>query len=147
MLCQEYEHELILGQMIFIAIGVRDFCAKRTANAVCRKRQILEAVAEKTRKLREDSHRRVKQRKIQLEKEGEEKRKESSIKIKQQAIKTISNRGRKVHDLPGTPVAKRTRNALGLMPIDKRFCCRGTVMENFLNYATICKTEEKSISD
>ncbi|VDN94148.1 unnamed protein product [Brugia pahangi] len=109
-----------------IAIGVRDFCAKRTANAVCRKRQILEAVAEKTRKLREDSHRRVKQRKIQLEKEGEEKRKESSIKIKQQAIKTISNRGRKVHDLPGTPVAKRTRNALGLMPIDKRFCCRGT---------------------
>nr|CRZ23581.1 Bm9305 [Brugia malayi] len=77
-------------------------------------------------KLREDSHRRVKQRKIQLEKEDEEKRNESSIKIKQQAIKIISNRGRKVHDLPGTPVAKRTRNALGLMPIDKRLCCRGT---------------------
>ncbi|VDM20341.1 unnamed protein product [Wuchereria bancrofti] len=63
-------------------------------------------------------------------------------------MKITSKRERKVHDLPGTPVAKRTRNALGLMPIDKQLhiSCKGTVMENFLNYAISSKNDEKSIS-
>ncbi|EFO21813.2 hypothetical protein LOAG_06669 [Loa loa] len=79
-------------------------------------------------RFREDSHRRVRQRKKELEKEDEERRKQSITKIKQQAFNAATNRARKRRELSVTPIAKRTRNAYGLTPIAKRF--HNKIMEN-----------------
>ncbi|CAG9534245.1 unnamed protein product [Cercopithifilaria johnstoni] len=103
-----------------VAKGVRNFCVKRITNAVCRKKEIVKAVVEKTRKFREDSQSRVKQHKKQLEKEDEERRKHSLIKIKQQAVNAAANRERKRHKLSVTPIAKRTRSAHNATPIAER---------------------------
>uniref|UniRef100_A0A915PU88 Inner centromere protein ARK-binding domain-containing protein n=1 Tax=Setaria digitata TaxID=48799 RepID=A0A915PU88_9BILA len=114
----------------WIAKGVRNYCAGRTANAISKKKQMLEAVAEKTRRFREDRLCQVKQRKKQLEKEDEQRRKQSMNKIKLQAVNAATNRERKLRELSGTSKRTRTANDHTSTPIAKRLRSKKMVPYN-----------------
>ncbi|VDK74628.1 unnamed protein product [Onchocerca ochengi] len=118
-----------------IAKSVNNFCAKRTANVICKKKQILEAEAGKTRnniahickkQISEDREHRLKQCKKGLEKEDKQRRNQSLGKFKLQASNVATNRESKLLKLSATPIAKRTRSALHSAPIAKRLRSRKT---------------------
>ncbi|KAL3993781.1 Inner centromere protein ARK binding region family protein [Acanthocheilonema viteae] len=108
-----------------VAKGIRNFCVKRTANAICKKKEIMKAAVEKTRKFREDSQSRVKRHKKQIDKENEERRKQSLTKIKKQALKAAANRDcKRHHKTSGAPVVKRARNIHNSTSTSKRTCSK-----------------------
>ncbi|KAM3718176.1 Inner centromere protein [Dirofilaria immitis] len=114
----DYSNLFLLSAMV--AKGVNNFCVKQTANSIRKKRQILEPIAENTRKLREDREYRVKQRKKQFEKDDKQRRDQSLRKIKRQALNVAVNKEYKHYELSATPIAKRTRSAHDSTPIAKR---------------------------
>ncbi|VBB31794.1 unnamed protein product [Acanthocheilonema viteae] len=137
-----------------VAKGIRNFCVKRTANAICKKKEIMKAAVEKTRnkkiekkyenvtsdtfklnnickmnRFREDSQSRVKRHKKQIDKENEERRKQSLTKIKKQALKAAANRDcKRHHKTSGAPVVKRARNIHNSTSTSKRTCSKAKVI-------------------
>ncbi|MCP9263968.1 hypothetical protein DINM_007321 [Dirofilaria immitis] len=122
----DYSNLFLLSAMV--AKGVNNFCVKQTANSIRKKRQILEPIAENTRKLREDREYRVKQRKKQFEKDDKQRRDQSLRKIKRQALNVAVNKEYKHYELSATPIAKRTRSAHDSTPIAKRVRNKKTEM-------------------